>query len=249
MNRSHAVAERNDAIGDKVGDWPTPPWVTRALFEEVIFPSLAPGARTAMARQAAWEPACNRGHMAKPLAEYFGEVIATDLIDYGWEGQHEAVDFLPVMGASALPQKFRRFRDRLYAGDRPLDFIATNPPFPLWEQFAQRCIELRPMTGFALLGRLGALTGMERYRTLFAKCPPSTVAVFTERCSLVPGGLDPQADQPHLYAWFVWLNGCDAKRHTRLAWIPPCRHRLDRKDDWTGALPLSRTEPAAEAGT
>jgi len=57
---------------------PTPPWATRALMEHVM-PAL--GVRDF---HSAWEPACGEGHMAEPLREYFTEVMATDVMDYGY---------------------------------------------------------------------------------------------------------------------------------------------------------------------
>lgn len=241
MNRSHAVAERNNATGDDRADWPTPPWVTRTLFEHVLIPHLPAGARGLLKHRAGWEPACNRGHMAKPMREYLGRVVASDLFAYGWPGQEAVCDFLPVMGAAALPPSIRRFRDRLYAGDRPIDWIITNPPFPFWTEFALQGLALRPMSGLAMLGRLGAITGQGRYRDLYAANPPTVFAPFTERCNLVPGGLDPKADMPHLYAWFVWLPG-----EARLppVFIPPCRHQLERAGDYDGAAPAPK--PAKE---
>jgi hypothetical protein len=250
-NRSHAVAEQNRAAGDRQCDWPTPPWCTRALFEHVILPRLSSQARAMLKFRAAWEPTCNRGHMSKPLAEYLGPVLSTDLYDYGWEGQQARCDFLPVMGAEDLPPQLRSFRGKLYRGDRPIDWIVANPPFAMWDEFAQRCLDLDPLTGFALFGRLGALSGRGRYREIYAKRPPSIVAVFTERCSLVPGGLDPDAEQPHLYAWYVWLNGFHtssafkgerATSGAALSWIPECRDRLERPQDYVDAAPVRPAE-------
>jgi hypothetical protein len=44
-----------------------------------------------LARMSVWESACGRGHMARPLTEYFGKVYASDIHPYG----HGAVyDFL-----------------------------------------------------------------------------------------------------------------------------------------------------------
>jgi hypothetical protein len=57
---------------------PTPPWATRALIERV-FPIL--GVRDFAS---VWEPACGEGHMAEVLREFFAEVTATDVFDYGY---------------------------------------------------------------------------------------------------------------------------------------------------------------------
>src|SRR5262245_14564477 len=92
---------------DSLDYFPTPPWATRALVEHV-FPAL--GIRPSdLAGMDALEPACGEGHMAEPLAEYFGRVIATDLHDYGYG--EAPVDFLDES-------------TKLDA-----DWIITNPPF------------------------------------------------------------------------------------------------------------------------
>jgi hypothetical protein len=65
---------------------PTPPWATRALMEHVM-PAL--GVRDF---HSAWESACGKGHMAEPLREYFGDVIATDIFDHGYGSVHDFLD-------------------------------------------------------------------------------------------------------------------------------------------------------------
>ncbi len=70
-NTSHAVmAQRSDAR-DSLDDFPTPPWATRALIEHVI-------GKQGLRAQTYLEAACGRGHMAKALAEYLGDVDAAD---------------------------------------------------------------------------------------------------------------------------------------------------------------------------
>jgi hypothetical protein len=66
---------------------PTPPWATRALMEHVM-PVL--GVREF---HSGWEPACGEGHMAEVLREFFEEVIATDVFDYGYgDAVHDFLD-------------------------------------------------------------------------------------------------------------------------------------------------------------
>ena len=57
---------------------PTPPWATRALMVHVM-PVLG-----VQGFQSVWEPACGEGHMAEVLREFFTEVTATDVFDYGY---------------------------------------------------------------------------------------------------------------------------------------------------------------------
>ena len=72
QNRSHAVMAQRTEPPDSADNFPTPPWATRALLEHVI------GDRGPFnGNRRAFEPACGAGHMARPLAEYFGEVHAS----------------------------------------------------------------------------------------------------------------------------------------------------------------------------
>src|ERR1700686_5629894 len=57
----------------------TPPWATRALCKHVLFAS---GGSFPMPLSG-WEPAAGEGHMAEVLMEYFQQVHASDVFDYG----------------------------------------------------------------------------------------------------------------------------------------------------------------------
>jgi hypothetical protein len=214
QNTSHAVMAQRAEPHDSLDDFPTPPWATRALLEHVIM--LAGSAKAELARSSAWEPACNRGFMVDPLGEYFGSVWATDVHDYGREGmvQH---DFL----FPTLPSVM------LWAHTEP-DWIITNPPFRLAEQFVARASQLAKR-GFAFLVRTSFLEGVGRYENLFSKNPPSIVAQFSERVPMVKGRYDPEASTATSYCWLVWIDG---ETGTRLVWIPPCRRQLERESDW-----------------
>ena len=66
---------------------PTPPWATRALMMCVL-PTLGVSDFNSV-----WEPACGEGHMAEVLREYFAEVSATDIFDYGYgDAVHDFLD-------------------------------------------------------------------------------------------------------------------------------------------------------------
>ena len=127
QNRSHAVmAQRTEAkISRDV--FPTPPWATRGLFEHVIS-EFGP-----FANQSALEPACGAGHMAKVLQDYFSEVHAADVHPYGFGTVR---DFL------AAPYKANS-----------VDWVITNPPFRLAEEFVQRSLVLRVMASLSWRGQ------------------------------------------------------------------------------------------------
>jgi hypothetical protein len=210
QNRSSAVMQQRAEPHDSLDDFPTQPWGTRALMTHVIkeLGLLRDGAR-------AWEPTCNRGYMARPLMEYFGdEVYATDIFDYGWQRMNAREDFL-------------------FFGVRPpepVDWVITNPPFRLAEEFIRKARDVARI-GCAILVRTSFLEGVDRYRNIYSTCPPTVIAQFVERLPMVKGRCDPEASTATSYAWLVWVHG-QAPQPFR--WIPPCRRQLEKPGDYDG---------------
>jgi hypothetical protein len=68
QNRSLAVMQQRSEPHDSLDDFPTPPWATRALCEFLLFNGYEIENCTVR------EPAANRGHMVRPLQEYFASV-------------------------------------------------------------------------------------------------------------------------------------------------------------------------------
>jgi hypothetical protein len=210
-NTSSAVMQqRNKPRNDGLDDFPTPPWATRALIEHVLAPPVT--GLDYFKDLTVWEPACNRGFMARPLAEYFGRVIATDIKNYGNPGQ-VCMDFL------------------MHGLAESVDWQITNPPFRLAAQFAERCLTIAPKHGFALLVRTSFLEGVGRYQNLFRKYPPTIIAQFAERVPMVEGRCDPEASTATSYCWLVWDRGVSGD--PEFVWIPPCRRALERPSDYT----------------
>lgn len=230
QNTSHAVMAQRSEPNDSLDDFPTPPcWATRALCEHVI-PPLTGVTLPVIKTWHAWEPACNRGHMANPLCEYFCTVLASDVHDYGYCGA--VADFL-----------FRGSEIQLLKEIQPRDWIITNPPFRLAEQFVQRGLEIATR-GVAMLTRSVFIESAGRYRSLFSKTPPAAMAQFVERVIMAKGVLrDPskpywdenakkwrRPSTATSYSWLVWLKSQPAQ--PRLMWIPPCRAKLERREDY-----------------
>jgi hypothetical protein len=204
QNRSHAVMAQRTEAKDSRDDFPTPPWAARALFEHVIL-DFGP-----FSSQSALEPACGEGHMAKVLMEYFGDVRASDAYAYGYgnvrdylKGSYEA---------------------------NAVDWVITNPPFRLAEEFVHRSLVVA-RRGVAILARTVFIESVGRYQKLFEKSPPIRFAQFTERVPMVKGRLDRKASTATGYAWLVWLR-TEQNPAPRLIWIPPCRKRLERDADY-----------------
>ena len=217
QNTSHAVMQQRAEAHDSLDDFPTPPWATRALMEHVIKPLVAPHYKM-IPSWSVWEPACNRGYMAKPLTEYFDRWHFSDIHDYGWNGQNRVVDFLYPGSEGDV-------------GPGEPDWIITNPPFRLAAQFAHRCVQVGPRMGFALLTRIAFLEGVGRYEELFSVAPPNVVAQFTERVPMVKGRHDPEASTATAYCWLVWGGRLDRLGKTDFMWIPPCRRQLQKPTD------------------
>lgn len=155
------------------------------------------------------EPACGAGHMARVLGEYFGAVTSRDAYEYGYG---EVSDF--------IKQPYT---------DGAFDWVITNPPFRLAEEFAVKALSIA-RRGAAILARTVFIESVGRYNNLFKATPPSKVAQFTERVPMVKGRLDRSASTATGYAWIVWEKGFSDP--TRLVWIPPCRKKLEKESDY-----------------
>lgn len=202
QNTSTAVMQRRSEPHDSLDDFPTPPWATRALCEWLV------GRGHVLSEMICREPAANRGYMVRPLTEYFADVVASDVHDYG--AGFPVADYL----FGAPPQI--------------VDFTISNPPFRLAEQFIDRMIESSAV-GCAVILRSAFLESVGRYERLFGNRPPAYVLQFVERVPMVKGRVDETAASATAYAWLIWLRGHEG---TRLDWIAPCRKRLERPEDY-----------------
>lgn len=203
QNTSHAVMAQRVEPQDSPDDFPTPPWATRALVEHILED------KAELRNMTCLEPACGAGYMAKPLEEYFGKVIASDAYCYGYG---EVRDFLsyPYSHHSA-------------------DWVITNPPFRLAEEFVVRAMPIA-RKGVAILARSVFLESVGRYEGIFCNTPPTKFAQFVERVPMVKGRLDRKATTATGYAWLVWEK--QTGNFPRLMWVPPCRKQLEKKSDY-----------------
>lgn len=202
-NTSSAVMQQRSEPHDSLDDFPTPPWATRALCEWLV--------SRALPMVDCREPAANRGHMVKPLREYFERVEASDIFDYG----------------AGFPQA-----DYLFGtAPHPVNWTITNPPFRLAEQFIERGLDTS-REGVAVIVRSAFLEGVGRYLRLFGVVPPSHVLQFTERVVMHKGKLTATGSTATAYCWLVWAVR-DGREPTRFEWIAPCRKRLERSSDYS----------------
>lgn len=224
QNTSSAVMQRRSEPHDSLDDFPTPPWATRALCEYLTSSQTA---GYSLKLDSVREPAANRGHMVRPLKEYFGQVQASDIHDYG----------------AGFP-----VQDYLFGPPPPrTDWTITNPPFRLAEQFIKRGLE--SSNSVAVIVRSAFLESVGRHRELFSVHSPRLVLQFTERVVMHKGKMiDPdvpvetwsEKEQAFVmrkpstataYCWIVWTA---SGRHgqTTFDWIAPCRKRLERAEDY-----------------
>ena len=208
-----AVMSRRIEPPDSLDYFPTPPWATRALCEHLNIWGDVSG-------ETCEEPACGDGHMVRPLREFFRTVFASDVYDYGGE-QQRVSDFLLHWDRAPHLEK------------TPPDWIITNPPFRLAEQFALRALEYAHV-GVALLVRTAFLESTGRWQRLFNPRPPEWILQFTERVPMVKGRCDPEASSATAYCWIIWLQPATPKRNhfPAFVWISPCRKRLERPEDY-----------------
>tara|TARA_R110000868_G_scaffold118_1_gene1195 strand:- start:83 stop:535 length:453 start_codon:yes stop_codon:yes gene_type:complete len=149
--------------------------------------------------------------MVKPLSEYFGHVVGTDIHDYG----------------AGFP-----VQDYLFGPDPVgvVDWTITNPPFRLAQQFITQARNTS-RHGVALIVRSAFLEGVGRYRDLYTNAPPTHVLQFSERVVMHKGKLSAKGSTATAYCWLVWENR-KAGQETRLGWIAPCRKRLEKASDY-----------------
>lgn len=216
-NGARAIMSSRKEPDDSLDFFPTPPWATRALIEEILIPyfdtydNASEGSGREFERLRIWEPACGEGHMAEVLREYCPDVLATDIFDYGYGDR--LVDFL----------------SELEGGGEERDFIITNPPFgEKTEGFVLEALK-RARVGVAMFVRLQWLESGGRYERIFKDNPPTRIVFYAERVNLCKGRWEPDGSTATAYIWLLWIKG-EAPRAPR--WIPPtCRKSWTLSDD------------------
>jgi len=202
QNKSAAVMNQRVEPLDSLDMFPTPAWATRALCEWI----------RPKTTDVVWEPACGAGHMSKPLKEYFGEVISTDIHPYGYGEVHNFLN-----------------EDNPLVGCR---WIITNPPFKLAEEFALKALYYPCKPNVALFVRTNFVESKSRYENLFTIFPPTNILQFVERVPLIKGRVNPKAVSATAYCWIVWRHNSTMYGRTFFEWIEPCRKYLEKPGDY-----------------
>jgi hypothetical protein len=150
-----------------------------------------------------WEPACGNGMMSEEIKK-FNEVVSSDLVDRGYG--KIGIDFLKTNN-----------RDMGYD---IYDNIITNPPFNLFQEFAEKAL-YEANKKVALFGKLQALEGYKR-ASFLQTTPLKTVYVFKKRINPMRNGnpLDENGKKwcsTMAFAWYVWEKGYTGK--PQIEWL------------------------------
>lgn len=168
MSLGAMMAGGNPAEGRQEDDfYPTPPEPTIALLNVEQFDGRI------------HECACGDGTMAKIIAAYGYDVIASDLVPRGYGSQH---DFLKIT-------------------KKVSHNIITNPPFDLAEKFIRHALEVQRPRKLALLLKSTYFHAKNRI-PLFEQHPPKIIYPLTWRVDFLGKG------RPTMEcSWFVWHRG------------------------------------------
>lgn len=197
--------------------FPTPLWAARAGAELVM--GLDPSCKVIR------EPACGELHMATALGEY-AEVWPSDV--YPHSPNVPLIDWLD---------------DDAWPAEPDCDWVMTNPPFGIAEEFVTRGLK-RARRGVALLVRMAFLETQGRYDLMMGTetgVPLTLAAIFCDRVGMTLGRWIPGQGSATAYAWLFWMKDTD-----RLppVWIAPgTKARLTKPNDardfgWKERMPL-----------
>jgi len=159
--------------------YPTPPEATRALMSVEQFTG------------SVWEPACGDGGIARVLTDEFAlQVVATDLVDYGYG--HSGIDFTQETAPRAR-------------------HIVTNPPYGygLGDAFAVRALHMTAQTGGKVALFLNLTSLCHQKRTHWFRCNPPARIYAVDNIVCWPDakhgyGEAPRYFKKHRYCWVVW---------------------------------------------
>lgn len=136
------------------------------------------------------EPACGGGHISEVLKQHGYDVISSDLIHRGYEGQKGVCDFF------AMPLK-----------DKKID-IVTNPPYKFAKEFVEKALDVvADGQKVAMFLKLTFLEGAKR-GDLLDNNPPKYIYPARKRLKCAKNGeFDNFPSSAVAYGWFVWEKG------------------------------------------
>ncbi len=134
-----------------------------------------------------WEPACGPGAIVKVLEAHGHEVVASDIVDYGWG--HGVEDFL----TAPMP--------------KGCECLLTNPPYQLAEKFVRKALEFSPLV--IMLLRLQFMESARRADILDCGSGLARIHVFLNRLPMIhrASWTGPRASSAIAFAWYTWVRG------------------------------------------
>lgn len=152
--------------------YPTPPECTHALLDWLK-----------LSRGVVLEPACGDGAISKVIEARGLQVVSSDIRETGYGiGLRNFLEF-PAATREELP----------------VDWIITNPPFSLAEEFIRKALSITPNVAMLLKSQYWHANGRAK---LFGEHPPAAVLPLTWRPDFLNGerGGAPTME----VAWTVW---------------------------------------------
>jgi hypothetical protein len=194
---------------------PTPPYATRVLFEVV-----APIMKQQAPDMTIWDPACGAGHMCRVFEEYGARSLGSDIMNHGY----------PKMVMQDFTQKSQ---NEVYSH---ADAIVTNPPYAYLNDFIVEGLD-RATKHFALLTRIQAVEGQNRFKNVFSRVPPMKVAVFSDRIPFKTGVVVRKASKMFTHVWLYWdvewLRKDKGPYDSKMQWIEPdAQARFEKDSDY-----------------
>jgi hypothetical protein len=159
---------------DPDGFYIEPQWVDERLF------AMEPFVGTV------WDPACGTGRIPDAAHAIGYSVVATDLVDRGYQRFDGVVDFL--------------------CSEHHVANIVCNPPYPICRNFALHALRLarKKVAMIWLLRRLNAATWLKA-------TPLRSVYLLSPRPSMPPGHVIAAGEKPgggtQDFVWLVWEHG------------------------------------------
>lgn len=209
--RDHIARHSNyDVTKDFI---PTPPYATRVLFEVV-----APIMKAQAPEMTIWDPACGAGHMCRVFEEYGAKSMGSDIIDHGYD-RFVHQDFVKLDPSDTY---------------KSADAIVTNPPYAYLNEFIIEGLD-KATKHFALLTRIQAVEGQNRYKNVFSRVPPTKVSVFSDRIPFKTGVVVKKASKMFTHVWLYWdvdwLRQDKGPYIPQMQWIEPGVQAKFEKDE------------------
>lgn len=178
---------------DQTGYYPTEPWVTHSIMEQLKISG----------ETFIWEPACGDGRMSEVIYKYTNTVFSSDLYDHGYG--ETGVDFL---------------KDKCPVDLDSVEGIITNPPYTLAVEFLTLAVGLmKKNKGFVAMIFRHEFDAPAYHHPYFT-WPFKAKFILPKRPMWIDkkeGEQEKSARFP--YAWYVWDWKIPRNRQPTIHWL------------------------------